>query len=439
MRRVLDGTMFALPFAVRDGGITTGAWAGRADRGPAPHSVQLTDRDGARLVAGRGGSVLLLSMRRLADLVGFCLQYEFEDVVAGVTGADRVDVGDRKALELSRRVYKLARFATRSRRFAGACAPRPATVKLERDYDLFFPIFNHAHELFALATVPDWRQRCRVAACFINELWAHLLPGYLLELLAEFDHVFVGARHAVSEVARIVGRPCSYLPAAADVLRFSPFPEPPPRAIDVCNIGRRSPVTHDALLRLARDRRFFYYYDTVAASGDGEKQRTFHVDHAGEHRLLLASLLQRSRYFIANRGRVNEPELVMGRDEIPGRFYEGAAAGTVMLGEPPRTEEFQRQFGWPDALIPLSFDSPDVGRALLELDEDPQRLDRIRRDNVRNAALQHDWVHRLRTVFETVGIPPTEAMLARERGLQALAAQAVAAPAGEDRVRGAAS
>ena len=38
------------------------------------------------------------------------------------------------------------------------------------------------------------------------ELWLHQLPGYLLELLADFDHVFVGASHAVEEVARISGR-----------------------------------------------------------------------------------------------------------------------------------------------------------------------------------------------------------------------------------------
>ena len=43
--------------------------------------------------------------------------------------------------------------------------------------------------------------------------------------------------------------------------------------------------------------------------------------------------------------------------------------------------------------------------------------------NVANAALRHDWVHRLRTVFETLGLHPTEAMLARERRLQALAAR----------------
>jgi len=176
-------------------------------------------------------------------------------------------------------------------------------------------------------------------------------------------------------------------------------------------------------MRLAREGRIFYYYDTVAASGAGRKERTFRVDDAAEHRLLLASLLRRSRYFIANRGRINEPEYTRGNDEISGRFYEGAAAGTVMLGEPPRTAEFERQFDWPDAVIPLPFDSPDVGRRLAELDQDPARLARIRRDNVANAALRHDWVHRIRTVFETLGLRPTEAMLARESQLRALAAR----------------
>ena len=94
-----------------------------------------------------------------------------------------------------------------------------------------------------------------------------------------------------------------------------------------------------------------------------------------------------------------------------------------MLGEPPRTAEFERQFYWPDAVIPLPFDSPDVGGRLAALDQDPARLATIRQDNVRNAALRHDWVHRIRTVFETLGLRPTEAMLARERRLQALAAR----------------
>jgi hypothetical protein len=260
-----------------------------------------------------------------------------------------------------------------------------------------------------------------VAACYVAETWVHLLPRYLLELLAQFDHVFVGVKSPVDEIARIVGRPCSYLPLAADVLRFARHPESP-RAIDVCNIGRRSAVTHEALLRLARERRIFYYYDTVARSGADRKQRTFQVDNPAEHRLLLASLLQRSRYFIANRGRINEPEFTQGHDEISGRFYEGAASGAVMLGEPPRTDEFERQFGWKDAVIRLPFDSPDVGGILSELDGDPLRLLRIRRDNVKHAALRHDWGHRVRTVFDTLGIPATDALRRREARLQELAA-----------------
>jgi hypothetical protein len=357
----------------------------------------------------------------MADLVAFSSPYEFEDVVQAVTGADRAEAVGSKALEFSRRSYKYMRLLTRSRSVARSLAPRPGSLPMQREYDLFLPIFNHPHELYALSVLPNWRQRCRLGACFIVELWPHLLPGYLLELLADFDHIFLASRNAVAEVARISGRPCSYLPLGADVLTLAPYPNLPERVIDVCNIGRRSPVTHAALVALARERRIFYYFDTVAASGAGLKQRTFRVENPSEHRLLLASILQRSRFFIANRARVNEPDFVAQGDEISGRFYEGAATGTVMLGEPPRSEEFQRQFDWPDALIRMPFDAPQIGTFLQQLDCDPLRLERIRRDNVVQAARRHDWAYRLRAVFETLGLPPTDAMRAREGRLQALA------------------
>jgi len=380
------------------------------------------------LVRGDRGGVLLLSMRRMKNLVAFCAPYEFEDVFAEVTGADRVEPADLGPIEAARRIYKYARLATRSRRVALAAAPQPPHVRLDRTYELFFPVFNQAYELFALATVPEWRKRCRVAACFVSELWVHELPNYLLELLSEFDHVFIGVRQPVEEVARVVGRPCSYLPLGVDVPTFSPFPDPPPRAIDVCNLGRRSSVTHAALVELARGRRLSYYFDTVAASGVGLKQRTFQVENASEHRLLLATVLKRSRYYAANRARANEPEYTQGTDEISGRYYEGAAAGTVIFGDPPRTDEFRRQFDWPDAVVKMPFDSPDVARILSELDADPKRLAAIRRSNVRHAALRHDWVYRIRTVFDALGLAPKEAMLAREERLRALADLAMAAP-----------
>jgi hypothetical protein len=375
---------------------------------------------GARLVAG-GGDVLLLSMRRLSTLVGFCATYEFEDVIREVTGADRVEADDRAALELSRRAYKLLRYGTGSRSLARTLSPNPSVVRLQRDYELFFPAFNSAYELYALAAIPDWRKRCRYAACFISEVWSHQLPRYLLEQLVNFDHIFVGVSHGVEEVARIIGRPCSYLPPAADVLRFTPAPQFPARVIDVFNVGRRSQVTHQALLRQAQERKIFYCYDTVAASGIDEKQRTFRVDSASEHRLMLASMLQRVRYYLASRARVNDPEYTRGHDEISARFYEGAAAGAVLIGEAPNLDTFARQFDWPDAVIHMPFDSPDIMQTLARLNADPERLARIRRNNIINAALRHDWLHRLQTVFETLHVPPTPAMQLRQQQLQALA------------------
>lgn len=146
--------------------------------------------------------------------------------------------------------------------------------------------------MYSLATIPNWRQCCRKAACFITEVWSDMLPEYLLELLSAFDHVFLGARHCVQDVARIIGRPCTYLPVAVDVPRFTPASIDQPRPIYVCNIGRRSPVTHQALLEEAERQQSFYYYDTVAASGADLKQRTFHVDSPHEHRGMLGTILK---------------------------------------------------------------------------------------------------------------------------------------------------
>jgi Glycosyl transferases group 1 len=371
------------------------------------------------------GKVLLLSERRIGDLAAYCLAYEFEDIFEAVTGAQRIDATDLPALEFYRRAYKLARLASGSPKLARRLVPHPPTkVVLERDYELFFPVFTHIYELYSLATIPNWRQRCRKAACFITEVRSGLLPEYLIELLSAFDHVFLGFRNCVQDVARITGRPCTYLPLAVDVLRFAPASLDQPRPIIVCNIGRRSPVTHQALLDEAERQQSFYYYDTVAASGPEMKERTFRVDNWHEHRGMLATILKHSCYYIANRSYANRPEFTADGDEISARFYEGAAAGTVMIGEAPRTEEFKRQFDWSDAVIHVPFDSPDIGRILADLNRDPERLRAVRRNNTREAALRHDWLHRIRVVLDALGLAPTEEMRVRAKRLDHITSQA---------------
>lgn len=114
---------------------------------------------------------------------------------------------------------------------------------------------------------------------------------------------------------------------------------------------------------------------------------------------------------------------MQGREEISGRFYEGAPAGTVTVGEAPRAEEFERQFNWPDAVIHVPFDSPDIGRILEDLNGDRERLRTVRRNNAREAALRHDWLNRIQVVFDVLGLSPTDGMHARAQQLDQIASQ----------------
>jgi hypothetical protein len=360
--------------------------------------------------------VLLLSMREMADLVAFCALYEFEDLVASVTSADMARPANFENLEVGRKVYKATHYLGRATKLVPAFRPQIGARRIDRNYELFFPVFNNPYELYALQAIEGWRKHCRVAICFINEIWQGSVPEYLLELAKDFDHIFLGMAGSTAQVAKITGRPCSYLPLGVDALKFAPPSSASPRTIDICGIGRRSPVTHAALLALAVQKGYHYFYDTVRTSGvpDAARQMTFRVNNPAEHRYLLANLLKRSRYFIANRARVNEK---VGKDEIAGRFYEGTAAGAILLGEAPDCDEFRKHFSWPDAVIPVPFGSSEVAAVIAAIDADPERAQRIQRENVAQALLRHDWIYRLRTVFETAGLSPTAAMIEREARL----------------------
>ena len=108
-------------------------------------------------------------------------------------------------------------------------------------------------------------------------------------------------------------------------------------------------------------------------------------------------------------------------DEISGRFFEGAASGAIMIGDPPASGKYLTLFDWPDAVVKAPFDAPSIGDVIGELEADPERCARIRRDNMENALLRHDYAYRLRTILKDAGIAPPPGLLAREARLRELA------------------
>ena len=233
--------------------------------------------------------------------------------------------------------------------------------------------------------------------------------------MRDFDHVFVGCLHAASTLSKIIDRPCTYLSFGADALRFCPYPGLPSRSIDFYLMGSRSPVTHQSLLDHAQAHTdFMYLYDSTEPG-------SFAAGHV-EHRKLFASLVKRSRYFLADRAAASKPHMIHDKHVFGPRFFEGAAGGALMVGEAPDCRVFDQYFDWPDAVIPFSHGSDHVAELIAELDADPERAERARTANVINTLRRHDWLYRWQTVLETLGLEPARAATQRTAALEQRAA-----------------
>jgi hypothetical protein len=357
--------------------------------------------------------ILVVSVRGYRFQVANCCIYEFEDLLTDSESA-QLYAPDQE-FDFARKIYRTVKYISHSDYLATKIAPFPQELSLDHEYDLLFAVLDNPWQFHLLKSIQGLRDKCRHTACFIAEMWEPDLKNWRLieEPWSDFDHVFLGVTQCLEGLSKLIEPPVTYIPPAVDTLRFSPYPNPPQRLIDVSYVGRRSPIIHDALIQQSIDKNFFYYYDTIR----GKLQ----IDNPREHRILLANIFQRSRYNITNYAKFNEKAETGGTQEIGYRFFEGAAAGTVMIGMPPAGDAFPRYFDWEDAIVRVDFSGTDVIEAIKELDAQPERLQRISRTNVANSLLKHDWVYRWRDMLAALGLEPSLAMVEREKYLQQLA------------------
>jgi len=357
--------------------------------------------------------VLIFSQRNFDLKVFQCWIYEFEDVIAETDG---VRLLAPPAWDEVAAAAWIRRVGNGVRRLRG----RPPHVgviaesEVNQRYDLFFAIFMFPWQAALLERIKNWRTQCARAVCLLGDVWVHDVPRLRpwLDLLRDFDEVFVAIKSSVPDVTQVVGKPCTFLPLGIDAKRFCPYPNPPTRSIDVLSMGRRSDPLHQDLLKLVEERRIFYVYDVV---------RGFSVIDYLEHRAMLANLVKRSRYFISYKHNVNIADVTGGQEAIGARYFEGAAGGAAMIGIPPDCEEYRAAFDWEDAVIPVPYSPGDIGAILSELDAQPQRLATVSRKNVVSCLLRHDWTYRWEQILNSVGLEPTPALAARKASLQKLA------------------
>jgi hypothetical protein len=185
--------------------------------------------------------------------------------------------------------------------------------------------------------------------------------------------------------------------------------------VDVYSIGRRYDRVHHELLTAAERGDIFYLHDSHVGGGLTE------VNDYRQHRELFANIAKRSRYFVVATAKMDQTDYRQGQVEVGYRYYEGAAAGAVMIGDAPDCDAYRELIGWPDAVIQIQPDGSDTMAVLNELGSEPDRLAAISRRNTKEALLRHDWSYRWNEMFRVVGIDPSPRKAAREQRLKHLA------------------
>jgi hypothetical protein len=342
---------------------------------------------------------------------GLC--FEFLRIIESTTAADIIApcrVHPRVGFDVLRTSVSNAR-----RLFRHTRVTRLKSERVRKKYDLFFYVCMNPSGLADLQAIQGWREQCDQAAVFIFETWSSQLPRDKahLKLLDQFDHVFVYNRSSIPNLGKYTSTQRSFLAAGADCLSASPYPNPPNRCIDVYSMGRRLDFAHRQLLEMARNGEIFYIYD----AGGG-----LHVYDFGEARFLTLNYIKRSRYFTAySLDAGSKAQESFGEQAIATRLFEGAAGGSIILGTPPKAQEFKELFDWPDAVVEIPAEPADMRAIYRELEAQPERMQRARFMNATQSLRKHDWVYRWEQILHILGFESPPGVSARKRALQSLA------------------
>jgi hypothetical protein len=348
--------------------------------------------------------------------------YEFEDIIREIDSVDLVAPRPTANFErANRRAQSLMRHF---RITLNRGVPR---TPVAGRYEMLFAIFAYAKDLLNFKLGKDWKDRCATSVCLIDEVWLRTIPENrnYLKSLAQFDHVVLYYSQSVNAIAALTGKACSFLPPGVDALKFCPYPDPPRRAIDVYSVGRRSNATHRNIVDIARRNHFFYVHDSLAGT---------QVTDWKEHRQLLANTAKRSRFYIVNPGLIDRPEVTGGQVEIGNRYFEGSAAGCVMVGEIPRNEAYGHLFGWPDAVIHLPFGSDRIEQIVDEFDKNADREEALHTNNTVQALKRHDWAYRWESILKIAGLDVSPGLINRKKQLERTAALVAGREPTTDRV-----
>jgi len=351
-------------------------------------------------------SVIVLSQRETvggtAQQLAYSAWNEAEDIAVDIGGAS---LGLLNKHGQNKRV-KARRIAGRFvRRAGGRSLLLPALgsglINHVDPADHLILMAYGAWDLPLVERIRQLRSKAKTISVWMPEVWpSELDKRTRFESYAMVDRVFVGIREVIDDFKQIAPHAdVSCLPPAADVSAFCPTSADNERNISVLGIGRRDEIQHRQLLDWADRTGQFYLYDTVK----GEPTSLV------EHRQNLAGWYRQARVAICNYGKHNRPDETGDLRIVPGRLFEGMAAGAILVGRSPSQSNQMEIVG--EIVVNPVEQSTFIGAIETFTEPGAGRCERVR--NMVLACRRHDWAHRWHHIYEVLGEPIPKTLEAR--------------------------
>lgn len=322
---------------------------------------------------------LVISGRRIHTGFADSCAVDFEDSLIDGLGADIVMAGDTGA--------------------------RPA-----ESYDLVFAVavnFRGLAEILRSTPLPA--RKLLVAYVFggygsqtrrsANPL-KRLVRAHRFQIFQNLDRLYVGIRDDVDQIAADLGVPVTYLPMAANVLSVSarPFRSIQDRPISVAAFGRQHSETVDAIAdRFNNANSKYLFYNTNFVNGGTLRDRE-------RYRAMFWQILRKSQISLCFDHFYAPGKSVPEHSYVGPRWFESLAAGTVVAGAAPATEDSAELLDWQGATIDLPANPRRAVEALEDLLADTSSLRESSLRNISEMRKRHDWRYRIRDILSTEGV-----------------------------------
>jgi hypothetical protein len=246
-----------------------------------------------------------------------------------------------------------------------------------------------------LDTLRQWRQKCDIVAAYIIDLYPISLNRLDRKIVNQLDHLFISYEQMLKPVKRKFKTPVTFIPQACDVLTHGTYGGD--RPFDIIGYGRQIPKIHEQLKKEfnAPQSQTLYFHSTFKYPD---------VKDWKEDRLLFWQMMRRTKLSLAYCFKKTSPELAFGVSPLTARWFEGLAAGCVMVGYSPTGAEVKYLLDWPDAIIELPNNPQDSFSFIKELLKQEEYLKVVSRRNYMESLARHDWRYRLKDMLSTLGI-----------------------------------